>query len=150
MKNIPAYKFAIILASLILIIGTYVWGKISINRNKSEVVENISNTNFNAEHYNYIYVDTFVELLQKAYGQQVNTVMHTNELKVNIEGAGIVTKDFYNGNDALLDINYDDFGFKFDYNKNTNALQALFRIKDGAIPVPNDVMIKIIDKTYNK
>lgn len=150
MKNASAYKIFIVILTAFLVAGSLVWVQYAINRKAVKKVKNVSNTEFNREHFNYIVTDTFISLLQKAYGSNITVATEQNNLKVVLSNAGVLTKDFFNGNDKILAHGLKDFGFKIDYNKNDNKIDATFAIRDGAVPVPNDVMIKLVDKTYNR
>ncbi len=150
MKNRQPYFIAILLATTLLAICSYLWTTFATNKEQPPANEIIPNSSFNNEHYNLIYLDTFIHLLEQAYGNSISTHLQTNELQVTLKNAGIVAKDFYNGNDNILKQQYDDFGFEITYQENSNTLLAKFKIDKGAVPVPNDVLIKLIDKNYNK
>jgi len=121
----------------------------SISRNEVSTEQQEIVTDFTPEQYNWVLVDTFQYLVTKAYAPNVATQISNNQLIVNINNANQLTKDFFNGNDALLKYDLEDFGFAIKYSKDNNNIQSIFAIKNGAVPVPNDVMIKLVDKIYN-
>jgi hypothetical protein len=102
---------------------------------------------FGAGNYNLIKTDTFVALLHKAYGNLITDKKENNKLMIEMK-PDAMTKDFYNSNDALLKFGLNDFGFDIKYNPQDKSLKAVFNIQaqDG-IAVPNDVLIKLMDKT---
>lgn len=150
MKNISPYKIILIFIAIILVAASIMWSRLSINRTDQEIVTNIANEAFNEQHYNFIITDTFINLLNKAYPGIVTTTKQNNELRVTLLGAGAVTKDFFNGNDNILKLDKSDFGFEIKYLQQENKIDATFVLNQNSVPVPNDVMIKLIDKTYNK
>lgn len=149
MKAIPV-KIMLVLLSLLLTIGLVSWLKIS-RRTATPDAEKITmkDADFGTEHYNWVKTDTFVRLVQSAYQPNIKTELIDSQLIVTLSGANAITKDFYNGNDALLKYDLNQFGFKIMYDKNNNNVYATFRIKNNAVPVPNDVLIKIVDKNTN-
>lgn len=91
--------------------------------------------------------DTFVMLLHQAYGTLVTDKKENNKLEIEIK-ANELTKDFFNGNDAILKFGLNDFGFDIKYNPQDKSLKAAFNIQNGnGVNVPNDVLIKLMDKT---
>lgn len=146
MKATPV-KFILIILSIVLTIGLASWLKLSIKNaapDKEKVT--VKDDDFGPEHYNQIKTDTFVRLVQSAYQPNVKTEIVDSQLLVTLTGANEITKDFYNGNAALLKYDLNQFGFKITYDKNNNTVYAAFKIKNNAVPVPNDVLIKIVDK----
>jgi hypothetical protein len=104
---------------------------------------------FSENNGNYIVADTFIMLVNKAY-DGIATVNKTNtNITINMQNANIITKDFFNGNDKLLNCTVDKNGFDIKYNTIDKSLVANFKLKQNAVFVPNDVMIKLIDKTSN-
>lgn len=149
MKNTTTYKLFILVATIGLIIGALLWVKYTVNRKEIIQVSNIANKEFNEEHFNYIVLDTFVTLLKNAYGTNINTTIEDSKLKVRLINAGAVTQDFYNGNNKILNLGLRDYGFKIKYDNKENKIEAIFAIKNESVPVPNDVMIKLLDKNFN-
>ena len=126
------------------------WLKIR-KRNATAQTENVevANSRFSADHFNLMHPDTFVALVTKVYQPNVTTQVRGDKLLVSLRGANALTKDFFNGNDALLKERLSDHGFEISYDKNNNAVESTFLIKDNAVAVPNDVLIKIADKIAN-
>lgn len=140
----------IIFILALLVVGTVLAiTKISINRNAVAVQEQEIENSFTEEQYNMVKLDTFIHLLHKAYDPNISTQITKNQLIVELKNANQITKDFFNGNDALLKYSIEDFGFELKYNKDNNNIHSIFAIKKEAIAVPNDVMMKIVDKIYN-
>jgi purine-nucleoside phosphorylase len=104
-------------------------------------------TAFTDDHCNTMPVDTFVHLVTKAYGSLAQIKKETNELSIEIKNANLIAKDFFNGNDALLKENNKNFSIQ--YNATAKETSASFTIKNNAVVVPNDVLIKISDKIFN-
>ncbi|MFT4062218.1 MAG: hypothetical protein QM642_07670 [Edaphocola sp.] len=105
---------------------------------------------FGRANYSTMRADTFTALLRKAYGNLISDGRKENLLEINMR-ANELTKDFFNGNDALLKQDLTDYGFKIDYNPEQKSLHATFAISNGnAVNVPNDVLIKLVDKIANK
>lgn len=150
MKPVLNYKILILILATTLLAASLIWTKYTVNRKAVKQVENIFNSDFNETHFNYIVTDTFTNLLQQAYGTNISVSKEQNKLIVKMSGAGALTKDFFNGNDKLLKLKLDDFGFKIDYDKTANTINAVFKIENNAVPVPNDVMIKLCDRYLNK
>ena len=150
MKKIAPYQIFILLLTVLLIVGSIYWANYDINRSEIKSVNNISNEAFGKAHYNMIIVDTFVSLLQKSYGQHINVIQGDKQLQVGLSFAGAITADFYNGNDNLLKLDKDAFGFEISRDKTSNTIEATFVISNGAVPVPNDVMIQLLNKSYNR
>src|SRR5690606_3663250 len=128
MKHTAPYKIFIILLTVVLVAGSLLWVNYTINRQAVKKVVNVSNTEFNREHFNYIITDTFINLLQTAYGAVITVTTEQNRLKVTLSNSGAMTRDFFNGNDKVLAHGLDDFGFKIDYSKYENKIDAIFVI----------------------
>jgi hypothetical protein len=102
---------------------------------------------FGASNYNLMKTDTFVMLLHQAYGGLIADKREGNKLMVEMK-ANELTKDFFNGNDAILKFGLNDFGFDIKYNPQDKSLKAIFEIQEqNGVNVPNDVLIKLMDKT---
>lgn len=104
---------------------------------------------FSEQNFNKLNVDSFISVVTKAYAPNVTTSINNDELIVKLENANQLTKDFFNGNDAILEVPLRKFGFNIDYDANTQKVMATFTIKNNMVNVPNDVLIKIADKLYN-
>jgi hypothetical protein len=147
-KHISAFiYFALVVA---IAIGCYFafYQSKELNTDTIEAEKKVEQV-FTKDNANTMKVDTFTMLINKAYGA-LATVSTTKEfVKVNMTQANQVTKDFFNGNDALLQCNIKEHGFAIQYNASQKSLQADFAITNGGVTVPNDVLIKITDKIYN-
>ncbi len=96
-----------------------------------------------------IWADTFKALVYRAYPSFTNCKKVNNILQVNLAGANALTPDFFNGNEALLKYKINDFGFAIQYDSPNKILKADFLIEQESINVPNDVLLRLIGKTYN-
>ena len=102
---------------------------------------------FGTSNYNLMKTDTFVALLHKAYGSSITDSIAANKLTIGIKG-NEQAKDFFNSNDAILKFGLSDFGFDIKYNQQDKSVKAIFNIQNGnGVNVPNDVLIKLMDKT---
>jgi hypothetical protein len=104
---------------------------------------------FGKENITWIKTDTFINLVEQAYHPNAETNIASNLLVVFIKNANTVAQDFYNGNETLLKYRINDHNFEIDYDKHNNNVVGRFKIKDNLVAVPNDVLIKVIDKTIN-
>jgi hypothetical protein len=102
---------------------------------------------FGASNYNVMKTDTFIALVHNAYGDLVTYKIEGKKLEMDMK-ANELTKDFFNGNDALLKFGLSDFGFDIKYNPEEKLMKAQFKIiEQNGVHVPNDVLIKLMDKT---
>ncbi len=102
---------------------------------------------FGSNNYNVMKTDTFVALVNRAYGSFITQKTENGILALDIN-ANELTKDFFNGNDALLKFKLGDHGFELTYNPEAHSLKARFKINEqNGVTVPNDVLIKLMDKT---
>jgi len=102
---------------------------------------------FGSANYNLVKTDTFVQLLHQAYGSLAADHREGDRLIVEMK-ANELTRDFFNGNDALLKFGLNDFGFDIKYNAQDKSLKAVFKLQEGnGVNVPNDVLIQLMDKT---
>jgi hypothetical protein len=145
-KNNSSILFIIV--ALLLAGALYFLFKIKKTYN-AEMVETKTQANFEKTNVNIMKVDTFVMLVNKAYGANASVSKADGRLQVSMTNANQVTKDFFNGNDALLKCKMDENDFEIKYSESPKSMHAEFKIKDGGVNVPNDVLIKMIDKTYN-
>ena len=103
---------------------------------------------FGSNNYNVMKTDTFLALVNQAYGNFVTQKRENEILELELHNANELTKDFFNGNDALLQFKLRDHGFEFNYNSEEQWLKARFKInKQNGVNIPNDVLIKLMDKT---
>jgi YbbR domain-containing protein len=146
MKNkINLIYFAI---AVLLAIGVYV---IARNNNTTAPipVAKTSTKTFTKANGNLIVADTFVTLMNNAYKGFVMVTKTSSTIDVSITNANAITKDFFNGNDELLKYTLADFGFAIKYIASPASINAQFALQNNAVFVPNDVLIKAMDKTTN-
>ncbi len=110
--------------------------------------EKPASKDFDVSYCNTVVVDTFIQLVQKAYPSFATISKQHNNVQVSIQGAGALTQDFYNGNDNLLKLKIDDYGFEIKYNPNTKSIIANFKLENNGVTVPNDVLLRLASKTY--
>jgi hypothetical protein len=146
MKNkITILYFAI---AILLAIGMYTIAK--INKTEAPILATKTDgKSFTSTNGNLMVVDSFVMLINKAYSGFVTITKNTSTLNVTIANANAMTKDFFNGNDELLKYTIADFGFAIKYLASPPSITAQFNIQNNAVFVPNDVLIKALDKTSN-
>lgn len=143
-------KIILILLAIIITVGVTALVRFDA-RNAQPDAEKIltKDAAFGRENITWIKVDTFINLVQKAYHPNVEANTASNLLVVFIKNANTVAQDFYNGNESLLKYRINDHDFEIDYDKHNNNVVGRFKIKDRLVAVPNDVLIKVIDKTIN-
>lgn len=103
---------------------------------------------FGSNNYNIMKTDTFTALISRVYGSQAGYSIHEGILEIDIKNTPLETRDFFNGNEALLPFRMNDHGFELHYNSGDKSLKALFKINEQkGVNVPNDVLLKLIEKT---
>lgn len=102
-----------------------------------------------SDNITWIKVDTFIALVTKAYHPNAQTTLANNLLIVNIKNANTMAQDFYNGNEALLQFKINQHNFEINYDQHNKVVSGRFKIKDSLAAVPNDVLIKVVDKNIN-
>jgi hypothetical protein len=141
------WQIVSMLMALVLVVAVIAWAAIP----RTAVVADVEmrGAQFGKQHYNTLKVDTFVNLLQQAYGSLVRVQQESQQLKVTLN-ANELTRDFFNSNDAILKWSTSDYGFEIRYNQEQKSVAALFNVSDQrGVNVPNDVLIKLMDKTTN-
>jgi hypothetical protein len=147
-KNISTYIYFVLVMAIA--IGCYFAFYQTKEINTDAIVaEKKAQQSFTKDNANTMKVDTFTMLINKAYGSLATVTTNKEFVKVSMTKANQVTKDFFNGNDALLQCNIKEHGFAIQYNASQKSLQADFAIANDGVTVPNDVLIKITDKIYN-
>ncbi len=104
---------------------------------------------FGIDNMVWINVDTFTHLVSKAYHPHSETNLTENVLIVNIKNANTLAQDFYNGNEVLLTFKLNQHNFEINYDRHNNVVSGRFKVKDNLAAVPNDVLIKLVDKNIN-
>ena len=145
-KSTQKWQFIFFAAAVLVAATLYI---MFIKNTNEAVVQKIQPApEFGVNNYNIIKTDTFVALIQGAYGNFATHKIEGNTLEVTIKNANELTKDFFNGNDALLQYKMGDYGFAIKYNPEEPSVVATFKINEQrGVPVPNDVLIKLMDKT---
>lgn len=109
----------------------------------------LKDADFGSDNMVWMNVDTFINLVTKAYHPNTETTLANNLLIVNIKNANTIAQDFYNGNEALLKLKINEHNFEINYDQHNKVVSGRFKIKDNLVAVPNDVLIKVVDKNIN-
>lgn len=110
-----------------------------------------SEPDFGKNNYNVMKRDSFVALTNIAYSNFATFSNSDGNLILDIKNANQLARDFFNGNDSLLQFELGDYGFEIKYDAAMQSVHAVFEIdKQNGVNVPNDVLIKLMDKAYNR
>jgi hypothetical protein len=140
-------RWQLIFFSVAVVIAGAMYFLFTISRNAATAQVVTPPTPFGASNFNLIKTDTFIALVHNAYGDLVTYKIEDKKLQMEMK-ANELTKDFFNGNDALLKFGLSDFGFDIKYNPEEKSMKAQFEIMEqNGVHVPNDVLIKLMDKT---
>jgi hypothetical protein len=140
-------RWQMIFFAVALVIAGAMYFLFTISRNAATEQTVAPPAPFGPANYNQMKTDTFVALVHNAYGDLVTYKIEDRKLVMDMK-ANELTKDFFNGNDALLKFGLSDFGFDIKYNTEAKSMQAQFKISEqNGVNVPNDVLIKLMDKT---
>jgi isocitrate dehydrogenase kinase/phosphatase len=131
-------------------IGAFVFMKARPIKTNYDLKDAKPKMEFNEAYCNTMITDTFSKLVLSAYPSFATVTKRNNVLHVSIKGAGALTQDFYNGNDNLLKYSLDDFGFDIKYLKESKSIEADFKLLQNGVTVPNDVLLRLAAKTYQK
>jgi len=139
------FTFAAVILAVIMVLA------FSGDKNATREQTIASEPEFGTYNYNVMKKDTFVSLIAKAYGNAAVINYKEQVLYVDIKKTGDSISDFFNGNNELLHYRLSDFGFEIGYSREEQVVHAAFEISaGGGIHVPNDVLIRLIGKTYNR
>lgn len=98
-----------------------------------------------------IKTDSFTALAGKAYGTLLKMQKNGSVLELTLDNTNKLGSDFYNSNQNLLKFKRIDYGFEIKNDEQTGTIVAQFDIKnDSYVPVPNDILLKMMYKAYNK
>lgn len=140
-------RWQLIFFSVAVLIAAAMYFLFTISRNTATEQVVAPPAPFGASNVNLMKTDTFVTLVHNAYGNLVTYKIEDGKLLMEMK-ANELTKDFFNGNDALLKFGLSDFGFDIKYNPEEKSMKAQFKITEHhGVYVPNDVLIKLMDKT---
>lgn len=149
-----AYQFAYVVIGVIIITAMTLFAKSKINTkpdiniNFEDFINRDEFTEFNATD---IKADSFMVLAQKAYGTLLQADKQAGTVTMKLDNTNKLGSDFYNNNDKLLGYQKDDFGFDIKNDAKSGTVNATFVISEGTfVTVPNDVLIKMMYKAYNK
>lgn len=140
-------RWQLLFFSAAVIVAVAMYFLFTISRNTATEQYVAPPAPFGANNYNTMKTDTFLTLVRNAYGNLVTYQFEEKKLVMEMK-ANELTKDFFNGNDALLKFGLNDFGFDIKYNPERKSMKAQFIVSDQhGVNVPNDVLIKLMDKT---
>lgn len=98
-----------------------------------------------------LHADSFSALAKRAYGDLIAINKTGRDIKMTLTQTNQLSGDFYNNNDKLLKYKKEDYGFDIKTNKENSTVTAAFELQQGnSVTVPNDVLIKMMYKAYNK
>jgi hypothetical protein len=140
-------RWQVIFFSVAVLIAAAMYFLFTISRNAVTAQVVAPPAPFGASNFNLMKTDTFLALVHNAYGDLVSYKIEEGKLNMEMK-ANELTKDFFNGNDALLKFGLRDFGFDIKYNPEEKSMKATFKVTEqNGVHVPNDVLIKLMDKT---
>jgi hypothetical protein len=149
MKRINS-KFALLTIAVLIVALLSFWVRYDMRHQTADTEKQlIKDASFGKENLSWMKVDTFIQLITQAYHPNASTSQGREELVVQIQNANAEAQDFYNGNKALLDCSFRRDNFEIIFDKHNNNVSGRFKLKDGLVAVPNDVLIKAIYKTKN-
>lgn len=148
------YKWAYLVLAILVISLMSLFAKSKINTKPNINIDFdawIGGNDFKEINYTDLKTDSFQQLAKRAYGQLLQTQTNNGQLIMNLSDANQLGSDFYNSNENLLKLKLKDFGFEIKKDDKNGTVQSIFTIKDGNfVSVPNDVLIKMMYKAYNK
>jgi len=111
----------------------------------------VSEPSFGSNNFCVMKKDTFTALVGKAYGSLAIVTWDGQRLYIDLKNTGQSARDFFNGNDLLLKHHINDSGFEINYDREKQAVHAAFKVDArNAVNVPDDILIKLMEKSYNK
>lgn len=114
-------------------------------------LDDITTTSYQDIHQNAIILDTFIDLNKKSYGELIDINVQNNQLEVTLKSTNQLGTDYYNNNKNLLELKLLEHGFEIFNDEKNNIIIAKFLIHKGNfVNVPNDVIMSLMYKAYNK
>lgn len=152
--KIKPYILIYIIAAIIVATVSIIIVKIQFRIPESIInfnVETITGETYSEHHYNTLILDTFIQLNKKAYGELITINQTNGELIVSLKNTNKLGTDYYNNNSQLTSLKYIENGFEVINDEKNNIVTAKFMIqKNQFVNVPNDVIISLMYKVYNK
>lgn len=152
--KIKPYILIYIIAAIIVATASIIIVKIQFRIPESIInfnVETITGESYSEHHYNTLILDTFIQLNKKAYGELITINQTDGELIVSLKNTNKLGTDYYNNNSQLTSLKYIENGFEVINDEKNNIVTAKFMIqKNQFVNVPNDVIISLMYKVYNK
>ncbi len=142
-------KIILLALAVLLAVGVTLMVQKSTSNLPADTASIQADSDFGHQHYVWMNLDTFTHLIQKAYHPYVATNVNNDLLVVRIKDANTLAQDFYNGNEALLELKIQKHQFEISSDTYNNMVIGRFKIKNNMVAVPNDVLIKAVDKTTN-
>jgi len=133
-------KATLIITALLLCAAAFL--ALSLSRPHPVQPPAAADTDFDANNFNAMQADTLVRLLQLAYGPAIQVQKTAEKVSLQWQPADGNTAAFYNNNEALKDVS----GQGFSLEREENVLRAAFRVKEGVVNVPNDVVLGMMKR----
>lgn len=99
---------------------------------------------YNESCYTLIKKDTLIHLLNVVYGKSILLKEKASTLEFSFVTSNQSAPAFYNGNQDLLNYKLDDHGFQITLT--SSGLTVKFTQNNGAINVPNDILLKLVSR----
>lgn len=147
------YKYAYVGIAIIIIIlmSLFAQSRINTKPNIDIQLPNIIGTDFSEINMTDIYADTLINLAKIAYQNLIQTNIDSDTLYIRLQNPNALGSDLFNNNDKLLGFKLKDYGFEFSHDVTNGTTTAKFLINKGNfVSVPNDVLMQIMYKAYNK
>lgn len=148
-----AYKLAYLGIAVLLILLMTVFARSTINTKPSLDFSfpNLIGSDFSEDNMTELYTDSFLSLAKKAYGGLLESTAANGVLYLKLNHPNALGSDLYNNNEQLLKFKIKDFGFEIKQEANAGSTSAQFVINEGNfVTVPNDVLMPMMYKAYNK
>lgn len=152
--KLKPYIIIYIIAAIIIAIASIFFVKMQLRIPESISnfnVEKITGETYNDYHYNTLLLDTFIQLNKKAYGELATINQQGDELIMSLKHTNKLGTDYYNNNANITSLKFVENGFEIINDEQNNIVTAKFKIqKNQYVNVPNDVIISLMYKVYNK
>lgn len=148
-----AYKIAYLGIGILLIALMTMFARSKINTKPSLDFNfpSLTGSDFSEINMTDLYTDSFIALAKNAYGGLLETSQDNGILRLKLSHPNALGSDLYNNNEKLLKYEMKDFGFEIKQEANAGSTSAQFVINKGNfVAVPNDVLMPMMYKAYNK
>lgn len=131
-------KATLLALALLLCAGAFV--AFTLSRPGTVGAPATADEHFGKINYSPMPVDTFIRQLQLAYGESLQVKKEETEIRLQWQPANGNPSSFYNFNEELPGVH----GHGFTLQVEEQRLQAAFRISNGVVNVPNDVLLSLL------